>query len=442
MKILIISRSFAPDNGIAAKRITMLSKYLCKLGHEITVIRSGIIYGKAEMNNLEGLETVRICSYEGENSAAERFEKYGETQYTTTRSDNKKEKNSLNCNIYNFFRKTGHFLLDPFIYSKEDGKLIKDKIISLYNKSKDLRGFNVVISSFSPLGCIQAAEYIKQQEHAKWIIDFRDLMNNATYTTINRFINSIRQKHFVNKADACLCVSVGNAQRLIKQNRKDNAEKIHTVFNGYEESEQLRKQNVQTEKQELHICYTGTLYEGKRNCSPLFRAIKEAGNILPVVIDYAGRDEEIILAQARKYGLEDIVIDHGYLSRTEVTELQKQSDVFLILSWNTKHDQGILTGKFYEALQNRKPIIALVDGNVPNSELKTLINRYHLGICYEEATKGQSEQLLRDYLSRQMSRKQRGEMMEYEPDESVFDRFQYQEIAKQLEQIMIDIVSK
>ena len=47
-----------------------------------------------------------------------------------------------------------------------------------------------------------------------------------------------------------------------------------------------------------------------------------------------------------------------------------------------------LTGKFYEALQQKKPIVALVDGDKPKSELKTLIDQYRLGICYEEATKG------------------------------------------------------
>ena len=229
MKVLIISRSFAPDNCIAAKRISMIAKHLSKLGHDITIIRSGIIYGKAEMHNMLGLEKVKIYSYEGVNCAAERFERYGEVQSLSICKEGKS--NFVISKLRKFFRKIYHVLLDPLIYSKEDGKKIKGKIIDLYRNNPNIRGFDVVISSFSPLGSIQAAKYIRQQEHAAWIIDFRDLMNNQIYTPINRLINARRQAYYVKKADACLCVSEGNTARLTLYNREHTG-KIYTVFNG------------------------------------------------------------------------------------------------------------------------------------------------------------------------------------------------------------------
>lgn len=433
MKVLFITRSFAPDNIIAAKRMTMLVKHLHKLGHKITVIRSGIVFGKAEMSNMEGVEGVDIYSYENINADHGTYEKNDYTQKPIVDKRNSKGLNLILSNLFDCCKKIGHVLLDPVIYAKEEGKTIKDKIIELYNNTDSIRDFDVVISSFTPLGCLQAAEYIRKIENAAWIIDFRDLMDNMNYTVINRSINLIRQKHFVKTADACLCVSEGNTKRLVTYNTL-YVDKIYTVYNGYETSFTL--QSTQTDNQSVHICYTGTLFGGKRDCSPLFKALKNIHTSFPVVIDYAGRDYEIIVNQAIKYGLENIIINHGFLSRTEVADLQAKSDIFLVLSWNTKHDQGILTGKFYEALQHRKPIIALVDGDMPDSELKMLIDRYHLGICYEEATRERSEQLLQNYLERQILRKQCKENMEYEPNESVFFRFQYKEIAKQLEQIL------
>ena len=438
MKVLFIARSFAPDNVIAAKRITMLVKYLHKLGHEITVIRSGKVFGKAEMSNLEGLEGVDIYSYERTHAEHDICEKRDDTQNII---DENNDTRKLNQRL-SFCINIGHILLDPIIYSKKEGRTIRDKIISLYNKTDSIRGYDVIISSFTPLGCIQAAKYIREKEKAAWIIDFRDLMDNMNYTAINRYVNSIRQKHFVENADACLCVSEGNKNRLIAQNKTVNAHKIFTVYNGYENSTSFAVHSTRADDQSVHICYTGTLFGGKRNCSPLFKVLKSIKSIFPVTIDYAGRDYETIKNQAKEYGLENVVINHGFLSRTEVTNLQAESDIFLVLSWNTKHDQGILTGKFYEALQHKKPIIALVEGDTPDSELKILIDRYHLGICYEEATKERSEQLLQNYLEKQILKKQCKEKMEYEPDESVFSRFQYKEIAKQLEQIIISTIVK
>lgn len=442
MKVLFITRSFAPDNNIASKRITMLVKYLNKLGHEITVIRSGLIIGKAETKNLDGLNNVKIYSYEGDDCAAECFEKYGKIQNMVTQ-----EKNSYKDNIsfffrwHNFLKRFGHIVLDPFIYSKYEGEIIKNKIVNLYNSCKDIRGYDAIISTFSPLGCIQAAEYIRSQEKATWIIDFRDLMNNGNYTFFNRIINSFRQMRFVEKADACLCVSEGNRQKLIGRKEKYSG-KIFTIYNGYEKDEELLNQTDNKEKHVLRLCYTGTIYKGKQDFSPLFKVLRENRFSMPIVIDYAGHNSDIIIEQAKKSKLENMIIDHGFLSRSEVSELQKQADIFLVLSWNTKHDQGILTGKFYEALQHRKPIIALVNGNMPQSELKELIEQYHLGICYENASKVSSQLQLLEYIEKQIAKKQNNEELDYKPNESVFGQFNYMDITKQLEQIIIKMTNK
>ena len=448
MRILIISTSFAPDNGIASKRTSMFAKYLLKLGHDVSVIRSGLVFGIAEKCNLKGLETARIYSYEGHDCAAEQFERNEAiAEYKPDKVPAYANKKKAAARMIRFFGKTGHVILDPFTYYREKGLRISKLIRKLYDENQKIRGFDVVISSFGPIGCVEGGEYIRDRESARWIIDFRDLMDNQTFTPINRLINGIRQKRYVRLADACLCVSEGNGNRLSGICRGQYAEKVKVLYNGYEnkQDDELRSENdsrFTAKDRKLHICYTGILYGGRRDCSPLFRAIREIKRDIPIRIDYAGQDGELLKLQAAACGYEDMIDDHGYLSRTEVNKLQEAADLFLVLSWNTRNDQGILTGKFYEALQHRKPIIALVAGDTPDSELKMLIDRYHLGVCYEEAEKEPSIKRLRDYLDKQISRKQLGETMEYNPDESVFSRFQYQEIAKQLEQIMEQIVKE
>ena len=43
MKILIIATYYPPDTAIAAVRPYMLAKYLTQRGHDVTVLRSGLL---------------------------------------------------------------------------------------------------------------------------------------------------------------------------------------------------------------------------------------------------------------------------------------------------------------------------------------------------------------------------------------------------------------
>ena len=51
------------------------------------------------------------------------------------------------------------------------------------------------------------------------------------------------------------------------------------------------------------------------------------------------------------YGLEKLMPNYGYISREESAKIQTASDIFRVLSWNTKAKKGILTGKFYEGIR-------------------------------------------------------------------------------------------
>ena len=68
-----------------------------------------------------------------------------------------------------------------------------------------------------------------------------------------------------------------------------------------------------------------------------------------------------------------------------------------------------------------------------------MIDRYKLGICYEESSGTKSEVALCAFLREQFDRKQEGKPLEYNPDESVFARFEYGAIVRELEKRMMEI---
>ena len=437
MKVLIITRFFAPDSNIAAKRLSCFARYLKEYGHDVYVIRSGLISTKPDAELAEHTRDCHIFSYEGYDSDAEKFDR-GEYVPNDEQIDHSRGR-FLPPRLREVIKKLYHKVRAPFRFYVSEGHTIRKKIIDLYLKSPEMREFDIVLSTFNPLGCLQAGRIISQREQCGWVVDFRDLMDNGTFPWLLRFINFFTQKRYLRQADCCLCVSEGNAARLAGMCKGKYEERVYCVPNGF-----INQNSVETRTTmdgRLRICYTGSVYGGGRfNALPLFRSLRNA-KIQPsdIEIAYAGNDCTILMQQAEAFGYAESVINHHYLSRTETAQLQASSDLFLLISWNTKHDQGILTGKFYEALQHRKPIVALVSGDVPNSELKQLIDQYRLGICCEEMDISDSETVLSAYLRKQFDQKRAGKPIEYHPDESVFTRFEYGAIVRELEKRMMEI---
>jgi hypothetical protein len=58
------------------------------------------------------------------------------------------------------------------------------------------------------------------------------------------------------------------------------------------------------------------------------------------------------------YGLEDVIEVAGTVSREEALRLQRESQVLLMLCWSDPRETGQHTGKVFEYLGARRPILA------------------------------------------------------------------------------------
>ena len=157
-------------------------------------------------------------------------------------------------------------------------------------------------------------------------------------------------------------------------------------------------------------------------------------------IHYAGRDYAYLLQQAEKYGITEILVDHGYVGRAEAAKMQAQSDVYGVLSWNTKAEKGVLTGKLYEGIRAKKPILSLVAGNVPYSELNLINEKYHSGFCYENCRENEQFRALCDYLEGLYREKISTGTISYTPDAALETDFRYDTLSKKLEALCLDVI--
>ena len=139
--------------------------------------------------------------------------------------------------------------------------------------------------------------------------------------------------------------------------------------------------------------------------------------------EYAGSDYPELLNQLGEYGLEKTAVDHGFVSREESIALQKHADALLLLTWNEKKYQGVVPGKLFEYMSiGTVPILALVTGDVENSEVARMITQSQAGFACEAAVPEQIIEL-KDYVRRLF-----GHELHFE---SKVERYSYKTISEQ-----------
>ena len=110
----------------------------------------------------------------------------------------------------------------------------------------------------------------------------------------------------------------------------------------------------------LRIVYAGEIYEGKRDPEPLFRTLASMG-LGPdeVLVELYGDTVHLVEHAARRHGVERLVKCGPRLPYAESLAVQRDADVLLLLMWNNPGETGVYTGKLFEYLGVRRPILML-----------------------------------------------------------------------------------
>ena len=434
MDILIITTFYPPDTTIAAVRPYMFAKYLAERGHHVTVLRSGEFYNMpSDYFNMD--IPVRVISYLGEDSPAERYARGVRENFQTTAWESRisflpERIRSPISKVYNFFMRSRNLekRIAEIAYKFEKQKTALD---ALKNEH-----FDVVFSTFGQEENIAAGQYAAKLFGCKLVQDFRDAVATKARQKGKQF-RYYKNLHneAVRNADGCTAVSDGLLQELL--DGLDTVPPGMVLYNGFEPITDVSGEE-NAEPGVLSICYTGSVYSELQDFTPLLRALRKLGeekrlDLDKVKLHYAGKDFSLLYEAAKRSGVENILEDHGYVSRTEAARIQSMSDLFLVLSWNMKESQGILTGKFFEGIRAKKPMLSVINGSLPNSELNMLNEKYHYGFCYESCREKEQFGALCDYLAKAYDEKMKLGKVQYEMNPELETRFRYDALAEQLE---------
>jgi hypothetical protein len=385
MKILIVAVFFPPQNTIGALRPYSWAKWWSLDGHDITILttQKHKHYNDLILPNAD-FETISVEI---------------PIQYSMAKSTETKHKIevmkknigflSIAKSIYSFINKTTGYSISNIFYDMWAKKAIKIII-------PKIEKFDMVISTALPYSVHRIGLAIKRKyPQIKWIVDWRDLWtkNHIVHSIILcRPYEKYLEKLFHDNCDLITTVSDPLADVL----RNMTKTSVETIYNGFDPDDyQQIKSRPRKDNNIFTIVYTGTIYKGFRDISPLFEAIsslKQTGLITPdnLSICFAGIDADVSDI-AEKYNVSDFYSYLGLIPREDALQLQYDADAVLFIECSDPTLPGILTGKLFEYLYIARDILAI--GVSDDTSAGKLIVDSKAGVCF-----GKNVEKIKDYL--------------------------------------------
>ncbi len=257
----------------------------------------------------------------------------------------------------------------PFNVLLDEGSLIY--IFNGYRQGKKLiRQHNIryIYSSFRPYADHIIAWMLKRwRPELHWIADFRDphVDLNRRNVFFPKVQHSFDRKIF-QMADTVITVSQGLAKYFERYGRA-----VHVLHNGINPGFEAIKDLPYANLDRFTISYTGSLYADQQTAAPLFAVLNEliTEQKFPwenIQLIYAGKDRQLWDHWIAEFGLAAINKSNNIIDIRESLAIQRSSHINLLLSWSGPVIKGILTGKLFEYLDARRPILGIVNGEYDN----------------------------------------------------------------------------
>lgn len=353
MRILIVSFYFPPYNSIGALRLGKTAKYLHRLGHDLRVLTAAGQPFDATLPVELPAELVVEVPYLDLNRPL-RGLRVGRSRLSdvsvTPRAAGGvrailQKLRRLYANLANFpDAQVGWYL--PAVRAGR-------RLLAHWRP-------DVVLASAWPGTAFLVGAELAHRASAPWVADYRDLWAEHPYSASYAWRRSIEravEDRVVGRAAGLVTVSEPLAVVLARRFNRRPA----VVLNGFDAMDHPALALAASPPGErLVIAYTGMIYPGKRDPSPLFAALASLGESgRRVSIRFAGRNLDAVPALAARHGVSDRVEVLGSLPYAESLRLQAEADVLLLLMWDDASEEGVFTGKLFEYVGARRPILVV-----------------------------------------------------------------------------------
>jgi glycosyltransferase involved in cell wall biosynthesis len=237
---------------------------------------------------------------------------------------------------------------------------------------------DVIISTGPPHSMHLIALRISKKFDIPWLADFRDPWTTMDYYKDLRLTTLADNKHhglesrILKEADAVVVIG-GQMKAEFETKRRGE---VLVIPNGYDEEDFDTATDLKVDEH-FSFVHAGSFVprrnphalwkafsELKRENHPLFQFLK---------IKLIGRVDQTVLDSIHSFGLDEFVEVQSYTPHHAVVEILKSSQVLLLPIDNFEGAQWVLTGKIFEYMAARRPILCIgpIDGDAARMIDKT-----------------------------------------------------------------------
>jgi hypothetical protein len=226
---------------------------------------------------------------------------------------------------------------------------------------------DLVYASSPPPTCLLLGKLLAARCGVPWIAEFRDRWSDDPYYARppwRQAMESRAERQIVGSAQAIVTVS----EPWVKRYAETYDKPALVVLNGFDPDEYAGGESAGAVGSPfLEIVYTGGIYPGRRDPTPLFQALASSPALRAEVrVHFYGTSVEHVEAAASRSGVSGWVLVHPHVPRKEALAIQQRADALLLMQWNDPREQGNLPGKLFEYLGARRPILGLgLEDGVP-----------------------------------------------------------------------------
>lgn len=240
-------------------------------------------------------------------------------------------------------------------------------VVQYIEKNLDLSKFDAIYTTSGPSSAHLIGFYLKRKYGIAWVADYRDPWTDNPYGGYNPAIPYYKmlfelERLLLQQADCNLTVEESLVQTYMDHFDLPR-ERIRSITNGYDETD-FTALPCPGKCGKFTIQYSGLLYTPQRDAAPVLKALRQL--IQEKKIDrkqiqfrITGASEPANLEAARQYGLEEILVQTGYISHSKALQCNLESNLLLLLVGDEAKFKNVYTGKFFEYLRSGRPILAL-----------------------------------------------------------------------------------
>ena len=437
-KVLLIADYYLDKKRIASNRTTGLLKYLSEYGWDVHLITTPP--HNNILNMVRGTSTAIFIKNDNIG------DKNTQIDITIPNPNNvldnciiTKYTQKISKNIITFI-KSHHKLLKianyiycslPNIYEYFWEKSVTHLGDSLCN----IEAYDAILSTYGSAVPHICASKLSKKYNLPWVADYRDFWSQNS--DVKRFIvtqycYTHQEKKTLQNSMYLTTVSQPLADCLTSLHNK----KVTVIHNGFDPDTinpgiKLRKK--------FTITYTGNVYSKEfRDPTLLFTAVSEllSENYISsddIQIDFYGHKSIWLEAEINAYNLSNIVFQHGLVSKEDAISYQRSSQILFVLLWSGDKAEGVLTGKLFEYLGAKRPILA-TGGNY--LEVDAILKKTNTGVALNtlDSLKSQIKSWYDEY-------KLHGSVL-YQGVEEEIDKYSYHEMARLMSTVLNDAINK